>query len=385
MGAGYRRARTNPYHRPLGPRPGTRRGPEPGFARAEHAGSEPGGLRSRAGAAPTLPAYGVRVLACLVLTVVLAPLPWYVALHAEEFDRDLTRGAEVLDLAVELGAAGVRTDVSWFDLEPERDRWDDDALEFYAGYVELARERDLDPLLILSRAPGWARELYQRDPAAFFLEYEDYVRRVVARLGPLVDRWQLWNEANHPVDFVRGDDDWELFARAGAVVRERDPDAETLINVYADVPGWQRALTQWLERAGELVDVVGVDHYPGTWSLASSTRWGPLRALVRRAGDPDDPLHGKRLAVLETGFSAWLPRIADEDDQRRWVARALPALHDLVREVHERRPGLVALACYYQLVDAPDRALQEGGFGVLRGDLSPKPAAAALREAIREE
>ena len=86
--------------------------------------------------------------------------------------------------------------------------------------------------------------------------------------------------------------------------------------------------------------------------------------------------------MVETGCSAWPRHVVGEGGQRRWVRRALPALRKIVSEANARDPGRVALLGYYQLIDAKDRPAQEGSFGVLRADGSPKPAAEALREEL---
>lgn len=310
-------------------------------------------------------------------------VPWYFTLHGEEVGHDLTRSLKALTAVRRLGGQGVRFDVHWYEIAPERGRWDERRLTFYTSMVSQARHLGLDPFVVLGGAPGWARDLYGEEPSSFWEEYEAYVSKVLAWIGDRTQRYQLWNEANHPVwGFVRSRDRWQLFARAGRLVKRDDPGSETVVNVLADFPGWERELTRWLSKAGDVIDVVGVDHYPGTWSWRPVTEWAPLRTILRRSGQKGDPLYGKRVAVVETGCSAWPERIVGDAGQVRWVRRALPALKALVVDANARDPGRVALLGFYQLMDAKGRVGQEGSFGVLRADGSLKPAAEALREEL---
>lgn len=302
-----------------------------------------------------------------------APIPWYFALHGVEVGYDLDTTDDAFAQAVALGAAGVRTDVFWYDVEPERDVWDEGKLLFYTSFVSKALAWGLDPMMILSGAPGWAIDLYEQDPAAFFAEYEAYVTEVVLWIGDRTTRYQLWNEANHLIDPIDASDDWQLFARAGAIVRALDPGAILFVNVYSDLLGWEAAVTGWVEQAGDAIDVIGIDHYPGTWACCSYTDWAPLDVLAARINDPGDAWFGKQGAVLETGFSSWAWAVADEEDQRTWINESLPVVRQKMRANNQSQPNPIVLGVYYQLIDVDTGGVgPEAHFGVLHSDLSPK-------------
>lgn len=91
----------------------------------------------------------------------------------------------------------------------------------------------------------------------------------------------------------------------------------------ADDPLWETAVDRWLDCAGDVIDGIGVDHYPGTWTLGEWTDWRPLELLFELTGRRQ-----KRAGVLETGFSSWSPTFASELDQARWVNASLPALFE---------------------------------------------------------
>lgn len=309
-------------------------------------------------------------------------VPWTFTIHGAEVGHDLTRARKALAQVVRLGGRSVRTDVFWHEVEPRRGVWKASKLRFYEQYLEAARAVRLEPLVILSGAPGWAVTLYGKDPAAFFRAYEAYVRRVVKRVAARVDQYQLWNEANHLlVDPIKSSDDWQLFARAGRIVRALDPKAVRWVNVLADMPGWESAVTRWLRKAGPHIDGIGIDHYPGTWSWRAPDDWAPLRTLLRRINTPGDRWYGKRGALLETGYSTWPTKRRGVAGQSRWIRRALPALRALLGR-HAKAKHRLELLGWYQLVDARHGLGQEGHFGVLRADLSAKASFKVLREEL---
>src|SRR4030067_110713 len=67
------------------------------------------------------------------------------------------------------------------------------------------------------------------------------------------------------------------------------------------------------------IDIVAIDHYPGTWCCGSNYRdWAALATLLGIARD-----YGKEMAVMETGFSTENDLIGHGgDDQERFVNQA---------------------------------------------------------------
>ena len=312
-----------------------------------------------------------------------AAMPLFVTIHAAEVNFDITFANQAFQEAVNLGFTGVRTDIRWWQVEPTRDQPDATNLQFYSDYFDAAIAHGLEPMIIFSSEPGWASDLRNQDAAAFWDEYEEYVRDIVGAFGARADHYQLWNEANHLIDPIPSSDDHLLFSRAGAVVRADDPTATTYVNVMANVVGWEAAVTDWVTQAGTFIDVIGVDHYPGTWCCISWEDWTPFDTLVTRISNPSDAWFGHRGAVIETGFSSWAAVVADEDDQRDWIATSLPVLRQKVEAAEAANPGSIALVGYYQLINA-DAPVQEGHFGILHDDLSPKKGYSALQTELAQ-
>jgi hypothetical protein len=298
---------------------------------------------------------------------------WYFSLHVGEVEYDLELAVQAFDEIKALGGMGVRTDVYWYDVEPAQGEWDEDMLAFYDAFVSLALEHEVEPMIIVSNAPDWAKDLYGSDEDAFWERYELYVDKVGSLVADRATHYQVWNEPNHIIDPFDGDDDWQLYARGGQVLRDLDPDAVLYCNVMANLTGWEEAVTDWVEGAGEYIDVIGVDHYPGTWAVSAYSAWEPLETLIERINDPDDAWYGKAGAVMETGYSSWAALVADEEDQQEWINESLPAMLELVREANATQEHGVWLGNYYQLIDVDTDGIgQEAHFGILHSDFEHK-------------
>jgi hypothetical protein len=322
-----------------------------------------------------------------------APMRWSVSYHT--WPGDGTRASGDLALIAELGAGLVRTDAWWYAIEPARGQIDQAALDYYRWYVEEAGRHGLDVLVVLSNPPDWARQLYQSgDRGAFCAEFGEYAAAVGETVGDLVADVQLWNEPNHIVDVPDGDADVCLFleGRRGLELgRQRagagDGPLRTYINLLVDGhdapigPSWQTDVDFYMERgAGSAIDVIGIDHYPGTWAIGD---WGGnildrLFALGLR--------HGKEVAILETGFSTAgciLP-LNTEPAEVGWIDSQLPRIRAKASDPAVHRGVRLVLANWFKLDDRPatDCWDLEDNFGVVRQDRTRKPAFDALRAAI---
>src|ERR1019366_6845931 len=101
-----------------------------------------------------------------------------------------------------------------------------------------------------------------------------FVKNVAAELGPYCQDYQLMNEPNGPVygffpRFVAP----RAIEMGAAFIKAHEPGAEISINIAVDIWGWRRYLTDLLSRSGSAVDVIGLDHYPGTWTIGRQNRW----------------------------------------------------------------------------------------------------------------
>lgn len=310
--------------------------------------------------------------------------PWSVSRHAWPSDPKavVTRDFELI---AELGARYVRTDAWWYAVQPTAGGFDEAALEFYDWYVDEAQRHGLGVIVILSNAPEWAKQL---DRPALAAAFGAYAEKVASRVGDRVTYYQLWNEPNHVNDFPDGDTDVALF-HAGRAGIERARTAigatvplRTVVNVLVDGhdtpfgPGWESDVRYFFERgAGPAIDVIAIDHYPGTWSIGD---WGGnILGRLFALGDAYD----KQVAIFEAGFSTSRCTLLanTEQAQANWIREQVPRIR--LRVAHRDRFELVN---WFELDDRNSGNCfdPEDNFGLVRTNRSKKPAFHALREQI---
>jgi polysaccharide biosynthesis protein PslG len=318
-------------------------------------------------------------------------IPWSVSRHVFPGE-PRARITGDLELIAELGAKYVRTDLWWFSIEPQPGHYDTAALDHYRWYVEEADRLGLGVVVIVSNAPGWAHDLYKagkRDELA--AAFGRYSERVAETVGDLVTYYQLWNEPNHVIDFPDGEMDVKLFGagRAGlergrATIGATRP-MRTIINVLVDghdgpLGRWEDDVRFYLARAGASVDVISIDHYPGTWSFGD---WGGN--ILDRLFALGHEQH-KAVAIFEAGYSTShcsLP-FNTLDGQARWVREQVPRIRAKVKNPEVTRGVRFELANWFKLDDrdSSDCFDPEDNFGLVRTDRSKKPAFTVLADEI---
>jgi len=399
-------------------------------------------------------------------TAAAAPtkLQFTTSLHGNQIQYDDSLFPKVLSRNNQLGAVGIRMDLFWDDIQPNNaSTLDESKVAFYRSVYAQATVQavDCDPahgsgsIVILGGPPSWARQLYKKNVTAFLVAWETYLQHAISIVGTSpVLAWQLWNEMNHvPSGWINGDafTVCRLFSLAGEAIKRSNSSSIRYVNVMADdivqidhmIP-WEKAVSGWLtavDASGRYlggddkddddpllsrcdarlaIDGIGIDHYPGTWSLVRPldyNNWSPLRTLLTRVNNESDVLwYGKVPAVMETGFSTWNKLVASEKDQARWCNESLQALYNVVRTSEEERNETyrtLSLVNFYQLADQSevevgerkkevvvvadadaDAAAQrerdgsappeEFHFGVLRSDWTKKEGFDVLAKTIRE-
>jgi hypothetical protein len=306
---------------------------------------------------------------------------------------EIVRG---IDLAHAAGARWVSLAAPWAPLEPERGSYrtpggpGSDAWTELEERVRYARSRGMSVELRLADAPGWAsgREAGNDPPAPANLgAYGDFLRELAARLGPYVDAYTPWNEANlttfwspvDPADYVA------LQKVAYRSLKDADPTAIVLsTNIVGDLGYLRAAYRSGL--AGH-ADRIGWTSYPSNGPPEATyvdARGNPTRAslsaqlFLRGLIDQYDP--GRKVWIMEFGWSTCTPRCADYADKS--VTEERQADH-LVRAFEYRRRYLDHVTeriFWYALRDRGTNPTQwNNNHGLLRHDWTPKPSYAAFR------
>ena len=314
-------------------------------------------------------------------------IAWSVSRHVFTTD---SRAQITRDLALiaELGARYVRTDLWWYSIEPSRGQYNQGALDLHRWFVDEADRHGVGVVAILSGAPEWAKRLYESDRTAFVTAFGNYSERVAATVGDRVRIYQLWNEPNHVIDFPDGETDIRLFraAKDGLVRGAKGAPFRTAINVLVDghdgpFGRWEDDVRYYLDNgARSAVDIISIDHYPGTWSFGD---WGGniVDRLFALGAE-----QGKSVAIFEAGYATShcvLP-LNTEAGQVSWIRDQVPKLRNKIKA---GRGAGFALVNWFKLDDRNTGNCfdPEDNFGIVRTDRSKKPAFAALKAEIAKQ
>lgn len=312
----------------------------------------------------------------LNFTSFASPVPefkWGFNFHtgAPDCNFDLNRASKAFDYILDLGGKFVRTDISWGLLEPTNNAWDNDMIDFFNQYINVALNKGLFVVAILTHPPQWALDLYKNNKDQFWIEYQEYVKKVCELYGDRLYYYQIWNEANHINDPIDAADDWKLFFYGGKTIAQYDTNSyKRIVNVFSNWLDWNYYLNDWVTKAGAYIDVIGIDHYPGTWTATDATDWGPLDWLINYITNPNSPGYNKEGAIMETGYSSWAWLIADEEDQKNWINTALPIIREKIYQHNTIHQNKIILGNFYELIDGNTNGggNPEFHFGILHSD-----------------
>jgi hypothetical protein len=292
--------------------------------------------------------------------------------------------AQVLDRMQAAGVTSVRIDVSWTMLQPrDRSSYDGWGTRQVDRIVSMANDRGIRPLMMLWLTPAWANGSAGQRTLPY--RTDDYARVAGWAAGRWHDKvigWEIWNEPNSPA-FLRGADPvayTRLLRAAYPAIKAADPRAVVVTGgvEYNDV--------DWLRRAYDAgaqgyFDALATHPYQGLADLPPSaddgTKWtlrhaAAVRTLMVERGDGRKPIW-----FTEFGWSThhvrgqvnWI-RGVDEQRQGEYLAataRLVAAEMPYVQRIY-----------WYSDRDTRDGDPQYANYGLLRWDLSPKPAMDAL-------
>ncbi len=100
--------------------------------------------------------------------------------------------------AADAGHNAIRFSVEWSRIQPEPDRWDEDALERYRTWARTARQMGLEPLVTLHHFtdPLWLSEQGGWETSEAVARFRTFVERVASALREYVRLWATFNEPN---------------------------------------------------------------------------------------------------------------------------------------------------------------------------------------------
>jgi hypothetical protein len=261
-----------------------------------------------------------------------------------------------------LNGNGIRTDISWSDIEPEKGKLDSEKVEWYQHYLEEADKHGLATICNLYGMPGWAKALYRKNTDEFFERWSIYCQKVDTILGDSIEVVQVWNEHNNPLYSLVS---YATIPTLINLARDRlNRKRKIAVNVLVEMPLWETYTNYLLKKAQASIDIIGIDHYPGTYSLSRAKSWKPLKTLLNRVNDPGDLWYGKVPAILETGFSTYIPAIKNFSRLQKWIQDSFSA----IGRINERYQNSLYILNWYKLFNDRDEGFLNvlGHFGILR-------------------
>ena len=224
------------------------------------------------------------------------------------------------------------------------------------------------------------------DPEEIFRLQLARIDDCVRRFRGLIDRWDVVNEATHfdREEFLKHGPKmtgmWQEvgqveFARACFLrARQASPDAILIINDYRTDPAYERLIEQLVDDSGRrLYDVIGIQSHMhgGVWP--TETIW----ELCQRFARFGVPLHFTETTIVSGARGrprgeAWKTTPEGEERQAQEVERFYTVLFS--------HPAVEAIT-WWDFSDL--RAWQGAPAGLVRADMSPKPAYEVLLRLIK--
>jgi len=235
-----------------------------------------------------------------------------------------------------LEANGVRVVIPWSELQSGPGAgFDSKKTAFYKDLIDKIVANGMEPMISFGRAPKWVKK------EGFTVEqlnnhlytYLSGVTELVLGINSEIRHIQLWDEQKAGEDF--GELTSVALVTVGNYVRETMPGARTYLGVNADKKQWlsnTRDLFASNMQLGNVVDVVGINYYPGAKTLLRGLAlWKPLDQLAQDINDSESPLFGKMGAVMETGYSTYGPghgKLA----QSAWIGASLERMISKIKK-----------------------------------------------------
>lgn len=180
------------------------------------------------------------------------------------------RWREDFDRAAEAGQNAHRLSVEWSRIQPEPDRWDEDALERYRTMLRGLKERGMTPMVTLHHFsdPIWLYDYCGWEHEDIVLLFEKFVRRTVDALKEYCSTWCTINEPN-------------VYALSGYVTGDFpacNPGVKMAMQVMANMLRAHAAAYRTIHEIQHEARVGYAHHYR---PMVPKRPWSPLDQLMR--------------------------------------------------------------------------------------------------------
>jgi hypothetical protein len=284
------------------------------------------------------------------------------------------------------GVTSVRIDFAWESLQPRRGPVSPWHVRLADTCVNIARANGMTVLGTLSATPAWANGgRGSTTPPTRVGDFARFSRWAARHFRGRVGAWEIWNEPDYDVYFKGTTRRYVKLLRASYRAIKRG-DRKALVLTGGVVHNNDR----WLRdayRAGAkgFFDAVGTHPYQGVGDAAPETPdsgddWWlmthvkAVHELMARHGDGRKPIwfteFGWSVHDNPQGLPLW-QRGVTASVQAEYIVRAIA----LVRGAYP----YVKRMYWYKDRTMPGEDFHEAGYGLLRADLTPRPAYTALQ------
>lgn len=288
--------------------------------------------------------------------------PWGVGIYLYRFAGDPAGPRQMDALAAMAARAGVkwsREEMQWHRIEPEKGRFD---WTFYDQLVDTAERHGISVYGLIAYWSSWTKPYTQEG----IEDYARYCRALVSHYKDRIHYWEVYNEPN--IFFWSGPKALypELLKAAYAAIKEADPTAHVL---GCSTAGIDSGFIDMVNRAKAPYDILTVH---------------PYRPWLNEAAFIDDLRGAQKLTATDgKGKPVWITEMGwatpvggtTQREQAQLLARCY--LSAVAAQVDTN------ISWYDFRDDGNNPFYHEHHFGVIRNDMTPKPAYRALGTVCR--
>ncbi len=283
-----------------------------------------------------------------------------------------------LDRLQQSGATWLRDGLSWETLFPEPGGVPSaTALRRADFVVDEALKRHLKILAIVGATPSWAAAPHGKNeeawklPAAHLADYEHYVRFIAERYRSKVEAWEIYNETNGGFWDAPFASYLEELRAAGTILHQVDPK-----NVVVSAGLVEAGLLEVKEaRRQPYLDLLSPENagYYDAFGFHSYADFHGTLYMLNVIGELMKS-NGTRkpIWITETGFTVTGPR--NEQQQADDISERIKML--------SRDPLVENVIIYNLRMKVFEKDPSERGYGLIRGDFSPRPVFTALQRLL---
>jgi hypothetical protein len=298
-------------------------------------------------------------------------------------------GDLLLDQAQAAGIRWLRIDFSWQDLEPSRGIFNWQVMD---ALTAAAASRGLQLFASVGGTPAWATDgLPYSGVPRNVADWTDFCTRSVQRYKTSIRAWGFWNEPNLSGSWDGTRQQFiDIILKPGAdAVHAADPGARVAGPELAHLVGggalWYRWLADIIQQMGSQLDVVTHHAYSISGSAGVTAKLDATTTFGMNPAYWDYIAPSVREVLVSTGWfgrpfwlteSGWASNLVGEAAQASYLTGLL---NDWFTEAPGR--GWVGKIFFYELIDDGRPGIDL--FGILRSDLTRKPAYDAYRSFIQ--